>query len=125
MGEIIALVILLGSLGGIALILLRKIPTLLKLSADQDSEATLGGTVGKWKDKWTSSGRLQHLSSEAILQKVLLKTRIFALKLEQTSTNLLERLRKRSQEKKNQFSPDYWQQFKKGRRRKGKNNTPR
>ena len=54
------------------------------------------------------------------MQKLLSKLRIYSIKAENKSGKWLEELRKKSQEKRQQFSEDYWKQLKKKRSKEGK-----
>ena len=117
MGDLITLIILVGSAGGLGVLVLRKIPLLSNLPSKEERPGILKTLFYKWRARALRTGRVKDLSSDALLQKLLLKTRLFALKLENTSSSWLEKVRQRSKEKNAQFSDNYWDQFKKEKRK--------
>jgi hypothetical protein len=96
----------------------RKIPVLLTFPAKQQGDSIkeiLQNANGKIQD----SVPFRVVSSpNLLLQKLLSRARIFSLKTENKTSQWLEQLRKKSQEKKALFSEDYWKQLKKGKERK-------
>lgn len=105
--ELIFIIILLASILGIGLIVLRKIPALVELSPQ---EIKGPGAFGKIKEKIKNNKRLKSFSGELLLQKILSKIRVLTLKTENKTSNWLMRLR---QKNKNKFSGDYWKKIRK------------
>ena len=103
MAEIIAAIILLGSLCGIGAILFRKIPALKELPIDED--------IGREGQFTNVAERIKQVNPfgftcfEKFLKKFLLRVRIFSLKTENAVNALLKRIREK-QQRKNDFS-DY------------------
>ncbi len=114
MGQFINLLITLGSLGGIAFILYRKIPLLLNLPPDPPA-AREGA-------KQSVVSRLAGQVQEKILDTTLSKARALASKTETQTSEWLDRLRKKSEQKKEEFQESYWEQLRK--KSQDKNNPP-
>ena len=114
MGQFINLLIILGSLGGIAFILYRKIPLLLNLPADPPA--------GGEEQKQSVVSRLAGQVQEKILDTTLSKARALASKTETQTSEWLDRLRKKSEQKKEEFRESYWEQLRK--KSQDKNNQP-
>lgn len=114
MPEIIASLFLLFSLGGLVYLLARKIPLLLAFPA-REQGSSLKDLVLKKTEKLTSWRIFRQFTSpDLLLQKLLSKTRIAALKTESKTGQILEKLRKKSQEKNSnsKFSDEnYWKQL--------------
>ena len=107
--ELIALIILLCSLAGIGIMIFQKIPLFLELQKPQPVHFN-------WKElfsKIRTSRPLEGIPTEIILQKILSKIRILTLKTDNKTSNWLQRLRKRSQEKKSDENDKYWDEIKK------------
>ncbi len=103
MKEIIATLTLFGSLFGIIVILIRKVPVLAELSIQESRKKT--------KKKTDNNNKLiGEASIEILLQKLLSRIRITTLKIENKTSNWLSKLRQKSLEKKN-FSDNYWQKL--------------
>ncbi|MBI2123865.1 MAG: hypothetical protein HYU04_01340 [Candidatus Wildermuthbacteria bacterium] len=116
--ELTASIALVTSLASLGYVVGRKIPLLLKFPARRQGDSLREMFQGA-KNKIQSSSRLKSVSSpHVILQTLLSKARIFSLRTENKTSQWLESLRKRAQEKKAAFSDDYWQQLKKGKERK-------
>ena len=111
MGQFINLLIVLGSLGGIAFILYRKIPLLLDLSVERPEET-----------KQSMVSRVKTAAQEKILDKTLASARALASKTEARTGEWLEKLRKKSEQRKEEFGESYWDQLRK--KSKAKNNPP-
>lgn len=97
------------SLTGIGIILFRKIPLLLQLPE------TANSPFG-WKEllvRIKNSSPLKDFSFEMFLQKILSKVRVLTLKTDSKTSNWLQRLRARSQQKKFEEDDNYWQEIKK------------
>ena len=118
MQEITASIALFVSLASLGYVVGRKVPLLLTFPAKQEGDSMkeiLQEAAGKIQD----SVLFKAVSSPSLLlQKLLSKARIFSLRTENKTSQWLERLRKRSQEKKALFSEDYWKQLRKGKERK-------
>ena len=110
MGQFINLLIALGSLGGIAFILYRKIPLLLELTSE------------KTKEQSSIVSLMKAAATEKILDKTLAKARTLASKTEARTGEWLEKLRKKSDQRKEEFGESYWDQLRK--KSKDKNNPP-
>jgi len=108
MFQLIALLILLISFVGMAVIIYRRIPVLAALAPEQVKAKPLE----EIKEKIKRNG---YFSTKKLLEKILSKFRILTLKTEHRTNNLLIKLRQKSIEEKNKFSEDYW---KKVRRKK-------
>ena len=102
MGQFINLLITLGSLGGIAFILYRKIPLLLNLPAERTKEA-----------KQSLVSFVKAAAQEKVLDKTLAKARTLASKAEAQTGEWLEKLRKKSKEREKEFEESYWEQLRK------------
>lgn len=107
MAVVITIFTLFGSLCGIIVILIRKIPVLAELPVDNTKKT---GFLEKIKNKMGDRKILNGFSSEILLQKLLSKIRITTLKIENKTSNWLSKLRQKSLEKKN-FSDNYWQKI--------------
>lgn len=118
MQEITASIVLVTSLASLGYVVGRKIPLLLKFPAKQEGDS-IREILQNAKKKVQSSAPFKTVSSPHImLQALLSKARIFSLRTENKTSQWLESLRKKSQEKKAAFQDDYWQQLKKGKERK-------
>ena len=116
--EITASIALVTSLASLGYVVGRKIPLLLKFPARRQGDS-LREIFQNAKSKIQGSSRLKSVSSpHVILQTLLSKARIFSLRTENKTSQWLESLRKKAQEKKAAFSDDYWDQLKKGKDRK-------
>ncbi len=105
MYELIAIIILISSISGILIILLRRIPVLVELP-----------NVIERPQKESPISRLEKklktfVPEEKILQKILSRFRILVLKVEKKTDNLLQRLRKKSQQNQKVNDKD-WQNLK-------------
>lgn len=106
---LIATTILFISLMGIGVILVRKIPVLVEL-VPEEIEKT--GTLRKLKHKISRNETLKSFSSEILLQKMLSKIKILTSKTDSKTSTWLEKSRRRSLEKRNDFADDYWEKIK-------------
>ena len=108
MYELIAIIILIGSILGILIILLRKIPALVELP-EVVGRPQKGNLGLKLKKKVGSV-----FPKEIILQKTLSRFRILMLKIEKKTDDLLQKLRKKSKEKQktNDNDKEEWQDLK-------------
>jgi len=108
--EIISYIVLFISIVGLGGIIYRKIPVLVNLpviSGSLENETF----VVKLKKKIKKINFLKNFSSEIFLQKILSKIRILALKVEHKTSNLLQELREKNREKKE--NENYWENIKK------------
>lgn len=115
--EITAIIILVGSLFGIGVILLRKIPVLVELP-ETPAGFNLKESLLKLKNKIKFLKHLKIPAYEIFLQKILSKVRVLTLKTESKTSNWLEKLRQKSIKKRNNFSDNYWQGLKKSTNQK-------
>lgn len=113
MEEIIALGLLSGSFFGIVIVVSRKIPVLLRMPLSQERK-NREGVAQKVKENIQNLPVFRFFSSpELLLQKLLSKSRIFLLRLENILGKWLSAIRRSAQEKKAKFSGNYWEQLKK------------
>jgi len=115
MTEIISLSISFISFLGLIIFILRKIPVLAQLSIVEDKSYQKDGIILRivlfLKEKTKNiKNFLKSIPFEIILQKILSKIRILALKIENKIASWLSVLRKKSIEKKN-FSENYWKKL--------------
>jgi len=122
--ELIATIILVGSLSGIAVILFRKIPVLVKLP-DYNSSNTPVSLPVKWcknlKEKIKNISVFKSFSSEIFLQKILSKIRVLSLRVENKIASRLQKLREKALKKKNLENDNYWEELKKSTNEEDKN----
>jgi len=111
MATIIAVIILFASFIGALVIIWRKFPLLVELSQDQEMTGVRDLVVRSTR-RLRDSENIKTVP-EKVLQKTLSKTRVLAMKTESKTGEWLNQLRKRSEKKKEQFSEEYWNQFKK------------
>jgi len=109
--ESVALIILAGSLIGMLVILLRKIPLLLELPETMPSHFSWKETFSRIKIK--NSFPLKNFPLEIFLQKVLSRVRIITLKTDNKTSSWLQRLRERSAKKKFSENDNYWKEVRK------------
>lgn len=94
--ELIALIILILSLGGILIILYRKIPALIKFSElieDSSQDVNKRNLILELKARIKD-----FIYGRFFLQRILCKIKILTLKFEKLVDNLLQKLRKKSKE---------------------------
>jgi len=116
--ELIATVIFLGSIFGMGVILFRKIPVLAELTLEITEEKE--GIFSRLKGKIKNLFPLKSSSPEIFLQRILSKIRILALKTENKTSTILERLRTRKMEEKENENDNYWEELKKSTNQKGR-----
>ena len=113
MAGLISIVILFLSLAGLAVILLRKMPVLVKLP-ERDFEfgnSLAEGLRGGLKRMPVIKG----FSYELYLQKVLSRVRVLTLKTESKTGSWLERLRQKNCKKNHTNNDGYWDTLKKAK----------
>ncbi len=115
MTELIATIILIGSLLGMILLFIRKIPLLAEIS--EIVENPRENFWLRFKNKITNLRFLKFFSFEKFLQKTLYKIKILTLKTENKITAWLQRLKENSQNKK-LGDDNYWQKLKKVKKEK-------
>jgi len=118
--ELIAQIIFVGSLVGIGIILIRKIPLLAELP-EKIEETPRENLWLKLKERMKNIPVLKSFSFEIFLQKLLSKVRILTLKIENKMGLWLQKLRKRAQKKKIEENDDYWERLKESTDQKDKN----
>lgn len=128
MTESIAIIILFSSFFGMVAIFVRRMSELKSLKVvEEPGISFIKVTKEKIKDT-LSSGPRQFLGSnswDVFLQKVLSKVKIFSLKIEAKSSQLLER--KREKNKKRKEDEKYWEKMSKTilkKKKQKKNNLP-
>ena len=109
MVELIAVSILIICISGIAVIMYRKIPVLVQLS-ETPIFPNFKSKIQKIKEKIKNFKSFKVSSFEILLQKILSKIRILTLKIESKTSSWLQKLRKKSQTKKE--NDQYWQKIK-------------
>ena len=122
MAELIAIIIFLGSLLGIGVILVRKIPVLRELPLE--IEKPQESLFLRFRNQVKTFGPLKSFSSESILHKLLSKTRILTLKMESKISAWQHRLREKEKKKKEIKNDTYWQDLKKSTNNRKDKNSP-
>lgn len=113
MQEITASIVLVTSLVSFGYVIGRKVPLLLKFPSRQEGDS-LRAILQNIRAGVQDLVPFKKISSpHVILQTMLSKARIFSLRTENKTSQWLESLRKKSQEKRAAFSDDYWEQLKK------------
>jgi hypothetical protein len=114
--EIIALIIFLFSFFGIAVIIYRKVPVLTEYVPEIK---TGDGLIKNIKEKLKDKVAFKAVNSgEAILLKMLSKSRVLVLKTEHKIGCWLSTLRQKSIEKEKCFKENYWEKIKMKKRGK-------
>lgn len=106
--ETIAGIVLITSFSGMALIILRKIPTLAGLPLSESKNVCSFSPLLKLKEQFFNS-----FSLLSILEKTLRTIKILTLRIENKIADWLKNLRQRSQSQKNISNEDYWEELKK------------
>ena len=114
-GVVIASLTLIVSSIGLLYILGKKIPVLTTYPAQEEGNSPKEDVKKFLVGVRDSKTMRQVTSPDMLVQNVLSKTRIAALKTENKTGQILENLRKKSQEKNgdSKFSEDYWKKLKK------------
>ena len=111
---IIASIVLIGSSVGLGYFAVKKIPVLLTYPV-REKGSSPKDYVRKFIGRMQDSKALHHLASPDIfLQNVLSKTRIAALKAESKTGQILEKMRKHSQERNGNskfLDENYWKKL--------------
>ncbi|MDA1337169.1 MAG: hypothetical protein O3C23_00120 [bacterium] len=113
-GVIIASFLLIVSTIGLLYIMGKKLPVLLTYPAKEEGSSPKEDMKRLFAIMRDSKAMRQVSSPDVLVQNVLSKTRIVALKTESKTGRILENLRKKSQEKNSdsKFSDDYWKKLK-------------
>lgn len=117
MAEVIAQIVLIGSLIGMGVILFRKIPQIAELP-ETPAEFNLKENLLKLKEKIKIFRYFRLPPYEILLQKVLSKVRILSLKTDNKTSSWLQKLREKSQKKKFNENDNYWEELKKSTKNK-------
>ena len=118
--ELIATIILFGSLLGMGVLIFRKIPVLVELPevSPRKKKGKAPGFFQRELEKIKKINPFKSFSYEIFLQKILSKIRILSLKTENRTFNWLQKLRERAQKKKTEKSDTYWEEIKKIKNKK-------
>ena len=109
MVELIAFIILLIGFLGMAIIITKKAPAFSELP--QISEPTFKELILQFKEKVKNSNAMKGLSSEMLPQKVLSKIRVLSLKIDNKTSNLLQKLREKNKDKKiKEVEDNHWKE---------------
>lgn len=114
MTEIIAAIILLSSLFGMGMVLIRKIPVLKELEIPPKTGIGFFSlTRERIKKAFVSKPRMFFKSDfwNIFFQKILSKIRVLSLKTETKTGHLLEKMRERTRKRKE--SKKYWEKISK------------
>ena len=105
--ETIAVIVFWASLSGVIIILLRKIPALLRIPIPQNTLSKSRVLINKVKavNPW------KNFSYKKSLAKLLLRFKIINLKLENKTSHWIENLRSGSKKKESDFPEQYWQKL--------------
>jgi len=108
MPELIAIIILFGSLLGIGVILVRRIPTLKELKIPEKAEASFFSKIkGKIKKISLFKADWQNI----FLQKLLSKIKVLSLRIETKTSQLLQKIREKARKRKE--DEKYWEKISK------------
>jgi len=109
--ELIAIIIFLGSVFGIALILMRKIPILAEMPqlAEGQKKESLASKI---KNGFKNFPVIRDIYSGILLQKTLSKIRVLTLKVESKTAAWLQKIRVKSQTEKDKVKDNYWTEVK-------------
>jgi len=116
MVESLAIIILVLSFLGMAVIFWRKLPVLVTL--EREPRSSESHFISKLKKRFSNFRPFQNFSYETFLQKFLSKIRVLALKVEHKTTNRLQNMREKAKHKKEKEGDNYWQALKKITKRK-------
>ena len=117
MTELIAIIILVFSLLGMGVIILRKIPILVTLP-EVVPKKKKESLISRLKKEIKKINPFRNFSYEIFLQKILSKIKILSLKSENKTSGWLQKLREKSQRKKSKGNDNYWEEIKKSTKNK-------
>jgi len=109
--ELIAIIIFLGSVFGIVVILMRKIPVLAEMPQVAEGQRKESFT-SKIKTGFKNFPIIRDIYSGILLQKTLSKIRVLTLKLESKTAAWLQKIRVKSQTEKDKAKDNYWTEVK-------------
>ena len=113
---LILTIILVCSFIGMAVLLFRKIPILVKLpgvsGGRQKQEEALALKIKRKVEKIPG---IKNFSYEKYLQKILSRVHVLTLKTDNKTSGWLERLRRRTNRKDDHNNDDYWDELKKAK----------
>ncbi len=108
---LIATIIFFVSIIGMGIIIIRKIPVLVELSPQEIEPGHLKG----FREKIKNNRTLRFFSGELLLQKMLSGIKVLTLRTGNKTSAWLANSRRRSLDKKDKFSDDYWRRIKRGK----------
>ena len=109
--ELILIIVFLGSLVGIGVVIIRKIPVLLERS-EIIRESQTKNIISVVRKKIKNNSLFNSFFYETFLQKLLSRIKILTLRTETKIDSSLQGLRKKSQKRKKEISDDYWKDLK-------------
>jgi len=112
MAELIAKIVLGGSLIGIGTILFRKAPILAEISEAEIEEIDWKLPILKFL-AWIRNSKF--FSSNLVLQKILSKIRVLTLVIGRKTESKLQKLREEAKRKKDREGDNYWEELKKAK----------
>jgi hypothetical protein len=110
--ELIAIIIFLGSVFGIIVILMRKIPILAEMPQVAEGQKK-ESFASKIKNGFKNFPVIRDIYSGILLQKTLSKFRVLTLKVESKTASWLQKIRVKSQTDKDKAKDNYWTEVKK------------
>jgi hypothetical protein len=111
--ELIFIIILVVGFLGMTVVLWRKAPALSRLPEPADTLSSV--LFSKIKEKTMNFPGVKDFSYELYLQKILSKISVFTLKTDSKTSNWLEKLRQKNNEKNHSPNDDYWEELKKAK----------
>ena len=115
---LIATVVLMSSISGIGLMAYKKTPILIELS-EMKKAPREENLVSVLRKKIQSEKFFSNFSSEIFLQKLLSRVKTLALKTENKTSLLLQKLREKSKKRQISKKDNYWEKIKKSTRQDG------
>lgn len=112
MSEFLATIILIGSLLGMVMMVLRKTPVLEELPPMPRRMGPSFFFLGKKFVRFRKKSLVSSFSLKILLQRFLSKLKILALKIETRTEKYLQKLREESRREKQNLSDNYWQKLK-------------
>jgi len=112
----IAIIVLISSLLGAGLMMSEKMPLLLDLP--ETAQETSGSNfILTFRERIKTQGFVENFSYDMFLQKLLSRVKTLALKTENKTSHLLQKLREKSKQKKVAEEDNYWEEIKKSTHR--------
>jgi hypothetical protein len=111
--ELIFLIVLGISFIGLAVVLLRKVSVLSKLSEPEGD--LIGLLVSGVKNGTKNLPAVRNFSYEIYLQKLLSRVRVLTLKTDHKTSGWLEKLRQKNHKKNHANNDKYWDELKKAK----------